>query len=72
MLTELQVKNAKPRETEYKLPDSLGLYLLVRPNGSRLWQCRYWIDKKERKASFASAPGKSREAPTTPPGVHRR
>lgn len=22
MLTELQVKNAKPRETEYKLPDS--------------------------------------------------
>jgi integrase len=56
MLTELQVKNAKPRETEYKLPDSLGLYLLVRPNGSRLWQCRYWIDKKERKASFGPYP----------------
>jgi integrase len=56
MLTELQVKNAKPRATEYKLPDSTGLYLLVRPNGSRLWQCRYWIDKKERKASFGPYP----------------
>jgi integrase len=56
MLTELQVKNAKPRDTEYKLPDSLGLYLLVRPNGARLWQCRYWIEKKERKASFGPYP----------------
>lgn len=56
MLTELQVKNAKPRDAEYKLPDSRGLYLLVRPNGSRLWQCRYWIDKKERKASFGPYP----------------
>jgi len=56
VLTELQVKNAKPRDKEYKLPDSLGLYLLVRPNGARLWQCRYWIDKKERKASFGPYP----------------
>lgn len=56
MLTELQVKNAKPREKEFKLPDSRGLYLLVRPNGAKLWQCRYWIDKKERKASFGPYP----------------
>jgi integrase len=56
MLTELQVKNAKPREKEFKLSDSRGLYLLVRPNGSKLWQCRYWIDKKERKASFGPYP----------------
>jgi len=56
MLTELQVKNAKPRDKEYKLSDSRGLYLLVRPNGSKLWQCRYWLDKKERKASFGPYP----------------
>lgn len=56
MLTDLQVKNAKSRDKEYKLPDSLGLYLLVRPNGSRLWQCRYWVGKKERKASFGPYP----------------
>jgi len=56
MLTELQVKNAKACAKEYKLSDAMGLYLLVRPNGSKLWQVRYWIDKKERKASFGPYP----------------
>jgi len=59
MLTELQVKNAKPRDREYKLSDGTGLHLLIRPNGSKLWQCRYWIDKKERKASFGPYPAVS-------------
>lgn len=41
MLTELHVKNAKPRETRFKLYDSRGLYLIVNPSGSKRWEFRY-------------------------------
>ena len=32
---------AKPREREYKLFNSDGLYLLVQPNGRKGWRLRY-------------------------------
>jgi hypothetical protein len=31
-LTDLQVKNAKPKEKNYKLSDGSGLYLLITPS----------------------------------------
>nr|WP_243701500.1 Arm DNA-binding domain-containing protein [Sodalis ligni] len=33
--------NAKPLEKPYKLSDAHGLYLLVKPAGSKLWQLKY-------------------------------
>src|SRR3546814_5614262 len=33
-----RIENAKPRERDYKLGDGAGLYLLVRPNGRKLWR----------------------------------
>jgi len=56
MLSDLKIKNAKPRLTDYRLVDGLGLSVLVRPNGSKLWQCRYWVSGKERKSSFGPYP----------------
>lgn len=44
MLTALQVKSAKAQERPYKLADSGGLYLLVQPNGSRLWRYKFRVD----------------------------
>lgn len=41
-LTELQIRQAKPREKTYSLGDGNGLILEVRPNGSRLWVARLW------------------------------
>lgn len=41
MLTPSAVKNAKRRNSAYKLADTRGLYLLVRPNGSRWWRFDY-------------------------------
>lgn len=41
MLTPSAVKNAKARTKPYKLNDERGLYLLVRPNGSRWWRFKY-------------------------------
>ena len=40
-LTDLAVRNAKPREKPYKLTDGDGMFLLVQPNGSRYWRFAY-------------------------------
>lgn len=37
-LKELEVRYATKRHKDYKLADGEGLYLLVRPNGSKLWR----------------------------------
>jgi len=51
MLTDTKIRNTKATEKPLKLSDSKGLYLEIRPNGSRLWRYRYKIDGKEN--SFA-------------------
>lgn len=55
-LTETQAKNAKPRERAYKLADSEGLFLLVQPNGTKLWRMKYRIAGKEKLLSFGAYP----------------
>jgi hypothetical protein len=55
-LTILQVKNAKPKEKPYKLADEDGLYLLVNPNGSKLWKLKYRFSGVEKKLSFGAFP----------------
>ena len=56
MLTELQVKGAKPREKKYMLRDDRGLYLRVDPSGRKYWILRYWEQKKERQLSLGPYP----------------
>lgn len=41
MLTPSGVRNAKPQATAYKLADGRGMYLLVKPNGSKWWRFDY-------------------------------
>lgn len=41
MLTYIQINAAKPRAKAYNLTDSHNLYLVVQPNGSKLWRFRY-------------------------------
>jgi len=55
-LTETAIRNAKPREKSYKLGDGRGLYLLVEPNGSKLWRLKYRFAEKDRKLSFGRYP----------------
>jgi len=47
-LTELQVKNAKPRAAKYTLAAGHGLTLLVMPDGSKYWRLRYRFGGKAR------------------------
>ena len=37
-LTAAWVSRAKPKDKPYKLSDRDGLYLLVNPNGHRVWR----------------------------------
>lgn len=46
-LTDAKVRNAKPTEKPYKLTDSAGLHIEVRPSGAKLWRYRYRIAGKE-------------------------
>ena len=44
VLTTLQIKSAKPAERAFKLADTGGLFLLVQPNGSKLWRYKFRLD----------------------------
>jgi integrase len=58
-LTDIAIKSAKPRERDYKLADSGGLYLLVTVSGGRLWRLKFRIDGIERKLSIGKYPAVS-------------
>lgn len=55
-LTDPAVKNAAPKEKQYTLYDSEGLFLLVMPNGSRLWRWKYRVGGVERRTSLGVYP----------------
>lgn len=56
MLSEMAVRNAKPKERDYKLADSEGLYLFVTRSGHRSWRFKYRFADKERRLVFGSYP----------------
>ncbi|SQH42297.1 integrase [Salmonella enterica] len=55
-LTDTAIRNAKPIDKPYKLSDAQGLYLLIKPNGSKLWQLKYRFGGKEKKLAFGAYP----------------
>lgn len=55
-LTDLKIRSTKPSDKPVKLPDGHGLYLEVRPTGSKLWRYRYKIDGKENTFALGEYP----------------
>ena len=55
-LTDTAIRNAKPLDKSWKLSDAQGLYLLIKPNGSKLWQLKYRFGGKEKKLAFGAYP----------------
>ena len=55
-MNDLQCKNAKPRDKAYKISDSHGLYLHVRPTGLRVWRWNFRIDGSEQTMTFGRYP----------------
>ncbi len=55
-LTDIKVKTAKPTDKAYKLTDGGGMYLLVKPNGSKYWRLKYRFVGKEKMLSIGVYP----------------
>ena len=55
-LTEAKVKNAKPGDRRLKIADGGGLYLLVTPEGGKLWRWKFRYDGKEKTMAFGAYP----------------
>ena len=55
MLTETQCRNAKPQDKPYRLKDTKGLYLEVKPNGTKAWRYRFELvhEGKRKESMFA-------------------
>lgn len=52
LLTDIQIRKAKPKEKAYTLNDGNGLSLLIEPNGSKGWRFRYRFAGKPKMISF--------------------
>ncbi|KMS55212.1 integrase [Novosphingobium barchaimii LL02] len=55
-LTNATIKNAKPREKDWKLKDEKGLYVLITTKGSKLWRLKLRPNGVEKKLSFGAWP----------------
>ncbi len=55
-LTDATIRTTKPGPASRKLTDGGGLYLEVRPNGTKLWRYRYRIAGKENLFALGDYP----------------
>lgn len=56
-LSDATIRTLKPRDKAYKVSDFEGLFLTVKPTGSRLWHFKYRIAGKEKLLSLGIYPG---------------
>lgn len=56
MLTDVKARKAAATDKDYKLTDERGLFLLVRPNGTKLWRLKFRFAGKEKLLSFGAYP----------------
>ena len=55
-LTDIKIKNAKPKDEPYRLPSGRGLYLWVKKDGSKHWVFRLKFNGKENTLVFGRYP----------------
>jgi len=55
-LSDAEIRAIKPSDVDQKHFDGGGLYLLVKPNGSKLWKLKFRVGKTEKKLSFGRYP----------------
>ncbi|MFE8103140.1 integrase arm-type DNA-binding domain-containing protein [Brenneria goodwinii] len=55
-LTDAKIRALKPSDKPFKVSDSHGLYLLVKPGGSRHWYLKYRINGKESRIALGAYP----------------
>jgi hypothetical protein len=51
-LSDTTIRGLQPRGKPYKVADERGLFLLISPNGSRLWRLKFRIDGLDAQGNF--------------------
>ncbi len=59
MLTDTKLRTLKPRSVVYRVADSGGLAIEVKPTGARLWRYRFRYNGKASMTSFGEYPATS-------------
>ncbi|HBB8561975.1 TPA: integrase arm-type DNA-binding domain-containing protein [Escherichia coli] len=54
--TDAKIRTLKPSDKPFKVSDSHGLYLRVKPGGSRYWYLKYRISGKESRIALGAYP----------------
>lgn len=57
MLTDAKLRSLKPKDAVYRVADSQGLCIEVRPSGSKIWRYRYRFAAKANMLSLGEYPG---------------
>lgn len=55
-LNDAKCKNAKPKESTYKLADGGGLNFMVTPSGGKLWRFSYRFNEKQKTLALGKYP----------------
>ena len=59
MLTDTKLRAIKPRPAAYRIADSGGLCIEVRPSGAKVWRFRYHFAAKASMITFGEYPAMS-------------
>jgi integrase len=63
-LTDIQIRNSKAKDKQYKLSAGLGLYLIITPKGGKWWRVRYRFGGKQKELSVGTYPDITLKAAT--------
>ncbi|EEY9295399.1 tyrosine-type recombinase/integrase [Escherichia coli] len=55
-LTDAKIRTLRPSDKPFKVSDSHGLYLRIKPGGSRHWYLKYRISGKESRIALGAYP----------------
>jgi integrase len=56
MLTDTEIRKAKPKAAAYQMTDGRGLFLWVTPTGGKLWRWKYRFDGAGKQMSYGQYP----------------
>ena len=59
MLTDTEIRKAKPSDKPYRMFDGGGLYLEVAISGGKLWRFKYRFNGKEKRQALGTYPDTS-------------
>jgi hypothetical protein len=58
-LIDAEIRNTKPADTNVKLIDTKGLYLLIKTTGGKLWRLKYQYDGIKKSVTLGTYPSLS-------------